>query len=81
MVKIIIDGFASVSMKDGEEDVCVEEKEAKFVFCKKDESRQSISEDILPTGMIELSTSLGGQEITFNINLPDLARCVKFLEN
>lgn len=78
MVRLVTNGKVETSMTVEDETISSVE-DVSFEISKKDEG--AVEDFISSSGMVEIKTTSGGQDISFSMNISDLLRCLKFLEN
>lgn len=79
MVKLTTNGKVEIEMLDENNEPIVSENDVLFEISKKDEG--AVTDIFSSSGVVEIKTDSDGQKINFMMNISDLLRCLKFLEN
>ena len=79
MIRLITNGKVKIDMKDDNEETFSSEEEVSFELIKKDDG--AVEDFLSASGKVEIATKCEGQEISFILDISELLKCLKFLEN
>lgn len=79
MVKLVVDGRIKTEMPDENNDLVTSCNDVRFEISKKDEG--AVDDVFTSIGIVDIKTNSDGQDITISMNISDLMKCLKFLEN
>lgn len=79
MVTLVTSGKIKIEMLDENNETVSSCNDVNFEISKKDEG--AVEDVFSSSGIVDIKTKSDGQDITISVNISDLLRCLKFLEN
>ena len=79
MIRLITNGTVKIDMKDENEEIISSEEDVSFELIKKDDG--AVEDFLSASGKVEIAAKCEEQEISFILDIAELLKCLKFLEN